>query len=43
MPKVTGMLLELQEEEIIELINDDSKLKSRVEEAIQLLSKKTDE
>ena len=42
-PKVTGMLLELQEDEIIELINDDEKLKVRVNEAIQLLASKHDQ
>jgi len=39
--KITGMILETTREEIIELINDPEKLKIRVGEALQLLTKGT--
>lgn len=35
--KITGMLLELNHEEVTELFNDEDKFKVKVEEAIRLL------
>lgn len=37
------MLLELQESEILELLNNEDKLKLRVDEAIRLLKPKTNQ
>lgn len=40
MAKVTGMFLELPVEEAIDLLNDEDKLRTRIDEAIKLLREK---
>ena len=40
--KITGMLLDLPSEEIIDLINDEEKLKGRIDEALKLLRDKSE-
>ncbi len=40
--KITGMLLDLPVEEIIGLINDEEKLRGRIDEALKLLREKTE-
>ena len=38
--KITGMFLELSIEEIVDLINDEGKLRGKMDEAIKLLKGK---
>lgn len=41
--KITGMLLELQIAEIIDLLENDDRLRNRVNEALKLLREKTEQ